>query len=84
MTRGDENLKKFGDLTIDTHAKLLWFRGTPVHVPPKEIDILCFLVEKGGNIATKEELIDALWPGTFVEEGIFRATSICLEKGLDP
>jgi TolB-like protein/tetratricopeptide (TPR) repeat protein len=38
-------------------------------IPAKEFDILQILIEKKGNIATKEEILERIWSDSFVEEG---------------
>jgi DNA-binding winged helix-turn-helix (wHTH) protein len=42
--------------------------GAPVPLPPKAFEMLVLLVEKNGHLSEKEELIQKLWPDTFVEE----------------
>jgi len=39
-----------------------------VHLAPKVMDLLLILVEHQGEVVTKEELISAVWPDTFVAE----------------
>jgi len=41
----------------------------PVILPPKDLETLLVLVEKAGHIVEKEELLQKVWPGVFVEEG---------------
>lgn len=43
--------------------------GQPVTLPPKDLETLLVLVERAGHIVKKEELLEKVWPGTFVEEG---------------
>jgi TolB-like protein/DNA-binding winged helix-turn-helix (wHTH) protein len=43
--------------------------GTPVSITPKVFDTLVFLVTNAGRTVPREELIQAVWPDTFVEEG---------------
>ena len=38
-------------------------------LPPKDIEVLIVLVERAGHIVEKEELLEKVWPGVFVEEG---------------
>lgn len=39
-----------------------------VHLAPKVMDLLLILVEHQGEVVTKEDLISAVWPDTFVAE----------------
>ena len=43
--------------------------GQPVTLPPKDLETLVVLVERAGHIVEKEELLQRVWPGVFVEEG---------------
>src|SRR5262249_40256710 len=40
-----------------------------VALPPKDLETLLVLVERAGNIVSKEELLEKVWPGVFIEEG---------------
>ena len=46
----------------------LWRAGTPVPLPPRALGVLTALLEKPGVVVTKQDLLDAVWPGTFVTE----------------
>lgn len=41
--------------------------GSPVVLTPKAFDTLCVLVERHGRLVPAQELIEMLWPDTFVE-----------------
>ena len=43
--------------------------GQPVTLPPKDLETLFVLVERAGHIVEKEELLEKVWPGVFIEEG---------------
>ena len=43
--------------------------GEMVALPPKDLETLLVLVEKAGRIVSKEELLEKVWPGVFIEEG---------------
>jgi DNA-binding winged helix-turn-helix (wHTH) protein/Tol biopolymer transport system component len=64
---------KFGTFEADLSAHKLWKRGSPVHLQEKPFQLLSFLLERSGQLVTREELRDRLWSnGTFVEfdEGV--------------
>jgi DNA-binding winged helix-turn-helix (wHTH) protein/Tfp pilus assembly protein PilF len=42
--------------------------GEPVQLAPKALETLLVLIESGGRVVDKSELISRLWPDTFVEE----------------
>jgi Tol biopolymer transport system component/DNA-binding winged helix-turn-helix (wHTH) protein len=72
MSQSTENERfvyEFGKFVLDPQDKTIFVEGKPVHLPPKEFDTLVLLVEHNGRALTKEEMMNALWHGTFVEEG---------------
>ena len=59
---------EFGPFRLDPEQRLLFRDGRPVPLAPKVVETLLVLVESGGNLVTKDELMRRLWPNTFVEE----------------
>lgn len=59
---------RFAEFTLDADARLLRRGGGIVHLQPKAFELLLILVGKRPNAVAKGELIDRLWPGTFVQE----------------
>src|SRR4029077_9747764 len=53
----------------DPSARTLSRQGAPVAITPKAFDTLLYLVSNAGRTVGREEMIRALWPDTFVEEG---------------
>ncbi len=68
MNREINDYLEFGKFRLDARNKVLWFDNAPVDLPLKEIDLLCTLTEKGGDLVTKNELLDRVWKDEFVEE----------------
>ena len=60
----------FGDFELDEELYALRRRGQPVKLEPKVFDVLLFLVHRRARVVTKEELLDALWPGESVSESV--------------
>ena len=46
----------------------LWRNGTPVPLPPRAMGVLATLVARPGSVVSKQDLMDAVWPDTFVTE----------------
>lgn len=69
MGTGPKNLYEFGPFRLDTVQQLLLRDGQVVPLPLKDLEILLVLVDRCGQVVKKEELLDKVWPGTFVEEG---------------
>jgi len=51
----------FGDVSIDRDARTVMKGKTEVYLRPKEFDLLVFLVERPGVVATRREIMDAVW-----------------------
>jgi TolB-like protein/DNA-binding winged helix-turn-helix (wHTH) protein/tetratricopeptide (TPR) repeat protein len=59
---------EFGQFTLFPAEKHLLSDGKAVALAPKVFDTLVLLVENQGRLIQKEELLQALWPDSFVEE----------------
>ena len=59
---------EFGPFVLDTIQHALLREGNPVTLTPKTYDTLLVLVQNSGRMLSKEELMEALWPDSFVEE----------------
>jgi Tol biopolymer transport system component/DNA-binding winged helix-turn-helix (wHTH) protein len=73
---------EFGPFRLDPAERLLLRAQQPVPLKPKAFDLLVLLVERPGRLLTKQELMDALWPATAVEEGNLTHTISTLRKAL--
>jgi len=61
-------LYDFGPFFLDPSERRLLHDGQPVALTPKCFDLLVILVENSGHLLGKDELLERLWPGQFVEE----------------
>ena len=60
--------RRFGLFEVDLSARTISKRGTDIHIQEKPFLILSMLLERPGEIVTREELRKKLWPAdTFVE-----------------
>lgn len=59
----------FGVFHLDVLRRELLRSGQPVKLFPKEFDILLALVERSGELVTRDELVTTVWPDAVVEEG---------------
>ena len=64
-----KHIYEFGPFRLDATERVLLREGKPVLVPPKDLETLLVLVENRGHLVEKNELLERVWPGTFVEEG---------------
>ncbi len=53
-----------------------------VRLAPKAFDTLAVLVQQRGEVVTKQQLMDAVWPGTYVEESNLAQNVFLLRKKL--
>ena len=75
-------LYEFGPFVLDTSQHLLSRGGSPVPLSPKTYDMLVVLVENSGRMLTKDELMKALWPDSFVEESNLTQQISMIRKAL--
>ena len=73
---------RFGEFTVDPDQKVLLRHGKPLLLAPKVLETLLTLVQNGGRIIEKEELMKRLWPDTFVEESNLTYCIVQLRKTL--
>src|SRR5689334_24612729 len=60
---------RFREFRLNAHQRTLFRADSPVFLTPKAFDVLSFLVQNPNRLVTKEELLQAVWGETFVEEG---------------
>ena len=65
----DGYLYRFGQFVLDSRKRTLSRAASPVSLTPKAFDVLLFLLQNPNRLVTKEELLQAVWGDTFVEEG---------------
>ena len=82
MSRPIKHLYEFGPFHLDPHERVLRRDGQPVSLTPKVFDTLLVLVERSGSIVAKDELMQRLWPDSFVEEGNLAFNISMLRKAL--
>src|SRR6202035_2498522 len=60
---------RFGQFVLDPDRRTLSRADSPVSLTPKAFDVLLFLAQNPNRLVTKEELLQAVWGDTFVEQG---------------
>ena len=76
----DAHLIFFGSFTLDPQRRELLHAGAPVTIGSRAFDLLCALVERRGQLATKNELMAEVWPSTVVDENNLAAQVVALRK----
>jgi TolB-like protein/DNA-binding winged helix-turn-helix (wHTH) protein/thioredoxin-like negative regulator of GroEL len=65
-------MKSFQGFCLDTANQCLWRGQERVAIPPKPYDMLRYLVENPGRLVTQDELLEKLWPETYVNPELIR------------
>lgn len=70
----------FGEFRLDVSECRLSRGDDHVPLKPKQFDLLLFFVENAGRTTKKDELLEAVWPGTYVEENTLARNVSWLRK----
>lgn len=73
---------EFGPFRLEPAERRLSRNGVAVVITRKAFDTLHLLVRNHGHLVEKEELLNKLWPDTFVEEGSLSNIVFLLRKAL--
>jgi DNA-binding winged helix-turn-helix (wHTH) protein len=60
---------QFGQFVLDPAKRALTRADASVVLTPKAFDVLLYLVQNPNRLVTKDELLQAIWGDTFVEDG---------------
>jgi TolB-like protein/DNA-binding SARP family transcriptional activator len=71
---------RFGTFELQPNERRLLAGGEPVVLGPRAFDLLVALVERPGQLVTKEELLDCVWPNLVVEENNLQVQVSALRK----
>ena len=77
-----QNVYEFNGFRLDEAQLRLSYQDQPVPLTPKILDLLLFLVKNRGQLITKDELMKAIWPDSFVEENNITVSMSTLRKTL--
>ena len=82
MNKQPKQTYEFGCFRLNPADRLLRRDGEIVALTPKCFDILWKLVEERGHLVEKDELMKAIWPDSFVEEGNLTQNISLLRRAL--
>jgi len=68
MSLSFRGLYRFDEFELDPQRRSLTRNGTVVPLSSKAFQVLTYLVSNSGRVVTKDELLKAVWPESFVEE----------------
>ena len=74
-----------GDFHVDLESRAVTVRGKPVHLTPKEFDLLVYFIRQSGKVLTHRTLLAAVWGGNYVEQNEYLRVFVGnLRKKLEP
>ena len=82
MVGQHKHLYEFGPFLLDVRERLLLRDGAEVALPPRAFDVLVVLVQRSGRLVTKNDLMNAVWGDTAVEEGNLSLYISAIRKAL--
>src|SRR2546422_9827038 len=68
MDQGVRGIYEFGPFRLNAQRRVLVKAGEKVELTPKALDTLVVLVENSGQLVTKDELLENVWPDVRVVE----------------
>jgi TolB-like protein/DNA-binding winged helix-turn-helix (wHTH) protein len=68
MSLGPSQFAHFGAFSFDLAQRVLTRNGAIVPLAPKDSEVLHILIQSPNQIVEKEEILQKVWPDTFVEE----------------
>src|SRR5687768_16994724 len=82
MDGKDKYVFDFGQWRLDPDERLLLNEREPVLLAPKAFAILTILLERSGDLVSKEELLELVWKDSFVEEANIQVHVSAIRKAL--
>ncbi|HEV2707877.1 MAG TPA: winged helix-turn-helix domain-containing protein [Pyrinomonadaceae bacterium] len=82
MSEQESHFFEFGPFRADIKERLLYRDGEVVPLSPKVFETLLVLIERRGHVLEKAELMEILWPDSFVEESSLSQNISRLRKAL--
>src|SRR5580704_1910774 len=73
-----------GECEIDLARRELRANGIPVPIGGRAFEIIEVLVSAGGNLVTKNDLLDRVWPGAIIGDNTLQVHISAVRKALGP
>jgi DNA-binding winged helix-turn-helix (wHTH) protein len=70
-------LFEFPPFILDKTNAILWRADQSVAIRPKNLEVLCYLVERHGQLVSKDELLEKVWQSRRVEEAVLK---VCINE----
>ena len=82
MATGFKVLYQFGPFQVDPDRQVLLRENQPVAITPKAFETLLILVRRSREVVSKDEMMKAVWPDSFVEEANLSQSIFRVRKAL--
>jgi predicted ATPase/DNA-binding winged helix-turn-helix (wHTH) protein len=82
LNPGAGEVVSFGPFRLKVAERLLLKGGEPISLGGRALDILIALAERAGDVVSRRELMDRVWPDVVVEEANLRVHLAGLRKAL--
>jgi DNA-binding winged helix-turn-helix (wHTH) protein/tetratricopeptide (TPR) repeat protein len=82
MANENNGLYEFGPFRLDAAQRLLLRDDCPIPLQPKAFETLLMLVRNSEKVVLKDELLNAVWADTFVQESNLTQNIFVLRKAL--
>ena len=80
---GNAPIYRFGEFTLDMQRGCLHRSGEEIRLRPKVYEALKYLVQNQGRLIAKQELIQAIWPDSFVTDDSLVQCTVELRRALE-
>jgi adenylate cyclase len=74
---------KIGEWLVEPDLNRISRAGKRISIEPKVIEVLAYLADHPGEVLPKEQIIQAVWPDTFVSDEVLRYSISELRKALN-
>jgi DNA-binding winged helix-turn-helix (wHTH) protein/tetratricopeptide (TPR) repeat protein len=78
----ESRMRSFDSFRLDVDNQCLWRGETRVSLMPKPFAVLRYLVEHPGRLVTQDQLLEAVWPDTYVQPEILRRYILEIRRAL--
>lgn len=73
---------QFDSIVVDPRSGRVTRDGVPVDLEPKAYDLLTYLLSRAGDLVTKQDLLDTIWPNVYVTDNAVARVVAQLRRAL--
>src|SRR6186997_1160636 len=73
---------RFGPFSIPHDVDVLYRGETVVPLEPQAVRVLRYLAERQGDVVSKEELLDNVWPDVFTTDGVLKKAVSLIRRAI--